>query len=300
MVSTRPAKVFLTVSIVMFILITLHIALNLYRLLRGFILLREVVTPHDYFLDLGRWDNVAHDLINAITTWLADFLVIYRCFLVWNNNYYVVILPALMVCMSIVANAVALHLFTRVPYGTIFGPELVHWMNTIYSLAFAQNSITTGLIAYKIWRQDRRSVAAGITSGEKTSLIPVVRIVVESAAIYLLELLVLIILYALKHNAQFILQEAVVPTVGIVFTLMTVRIALRSSKTLMTTARAQGTTQPHIAFHWASADSESKATSGQVTSDATGELESTFKAAAGMDDLCSRSAVHPTQSLQNP
>ena len=108
----------------------------------------------------------------------------------------------------------ALHLFTRVPYGTIFGPELIHWMNTIYSLAFVQNSITTGLIAYRIWRQDRRSVAAGISTGSKTSLIPVVRIVVESAAIYLLELLVLIVLYALKHNAQFILQEAVVPTVG--------------------------------------------------------------------------------------
>ena len=88
-------------------------------------------------------------------------------------------------------------------------------MNTIYSLAFVQNSITTSLIAYRIWSQDRRSVAAGISSGgSKSSLIPVIRIVVESAAIYLLELLVLIILYALKHNAQFILQEAVVPTVG--------------------------------------------------------------------------------------
>jgi hypothetical protein len=65
--------------------------------------------------------------------------------------------------------------------------------------------------------------------------------------------------------------------VGIVFTLMTVRIALRSSKTLMTTARAQGTTQPHIAFHWASADSDSKVTSGQAVSDATGKLECSCK-----------------------
>ena len=88
--------------------------------------------------------------------------------------------------------------------------------------------------------------------------------------------------------------------VGIVFTLMTVRIALRSSKTLMTTARAQGTTQPPIAFHWASADSDSKVTSGQVTSNATGELESTLKAAESMGDLFSKSTVHPTSSLQNP
>jgi uncharacterized iron-regulated membrane protein len=117
-------------------------------------------------------------------------------------------------CLWPAASAVALYIFTQVPYGTIFGPEVVHWMNTIYALAFAQNSITTGLIAYKIWHQHRSSVAAGMTSGRKTSLISVVRIVVESAAIYLFLLLVLIILYALKHNAQFILQEASVPTVG--------------------------------------------------------------------------------------
>jgi hypothetical protein len=84
--------------------------------------------------------------------------------------------------------------------------------------------------------------------------------------------------------------------IGIVFTLMKVRIALRSSKTLMTTARAQGTTQPHVVFHWASEDSGSKVTSGHVASDTTGELECGYK----MGVLCSNSTVHPTSSLQNP
>jgi len=38
--------------------------------------------------------------------------------------------------------------------------------------------------------------------------------VVESAAVYVLELIVLIILYALNNNGQFVAQEAAVPTVG--------------------------------------------------------------------------------------
>ena len=133
-------------------------------------------------------------------------------------------------------------------------------MNTIYALALVQNTWTTGLIAWRIWRQDRASAVIGLSSAtSRSSLIPIVRIVIESAAIYVLELIVLIILYALNHNAQFVLQEAVVPTVGmlngirfrdfpllmmsiqgIVFTLMTVRLAMRSSKTLMTTVRAEG------------------------------------------------------------
>jgi hypothetical protein len=87
-------------------------------------------------------------------------------------------------------------------------------MNTIYALAFVQNTWTTGLIAWRIWRQEKASAVIGLSSATSRSLIPIVRIVVESAAVYVLELIVLIILYALNHNAQFVLQEAVVPTVG--------------------------------------------------------------------------------------
>lgn len=52
------------------------IGLNLYRLLRGYVWLRSTIGPANYFLDLGRWDNIAHDLVNALTTWFADFLLV--------------------------------------------------------------------------------------------------------------------------------------------------------------------------------------------------------------------------------
>ena len=77
----------------------------------------------------------------------------------------------------------------------------MHWMNTIYALAFVQNVITTGMIAYRLWRHDRTAHILGVYSaGSRSSLLPIVRIVVESAMIYVLEVLVLIILYALDHN----------------------------------------------------------------------------------------------------
>ena len=88
-------------------------------------------------------------------------------------------------------------------------------METIYALALVQNTWTTGLIAWRIWRQERASAVIGLHSTtSQSSLIPIVRIVIESAALYVLELIILIILYALNHNAQFVLQEALVPTVG--------------------------------------------------------------------------------------
>jgi hypothetical protein len=70
--------------------------------------------------------------------------------------------------------------------------------------------MTTGLIAYRIWRQDRMS--RGIVSSYR--LIFLVRIIVESASIYVLNLLILIILYALHSNGQYVAQEAIVPVCG--------------------------------------------------------------------------------------
>jgi hypothetical protein len=52
------------------------VGVNLYRLLRGYVWLRDTVGPAAYFLDLGRWDNIAHDAINAVVTWIGDFLVV--------------------------------------------------------------------------------------------------------------------------------------------------------------------------------------------------------------------------------
>ncbi|KAF9030979.1 hypothetical protein BDZ89DRAFT_949212 [Hymenopellis radicata] len=242
-----PLQAFFLTTLLMFGVCTTHVAINLYRLLRGYVWLRETVGPANYFLDLGRWDNIAHDALNAVMTWMGDALVIYRCFIVWDNNYFIIAVPSALLVVSIIANSIALQLFTEVPLGTIFSPTLVHWMNTIYGTAFVQNFMTTSLIAYRIWRQDRASAIAGVHSqGSGTSsLIPIVRIIVESAALYMMQLIILIILYARNHNAQFIIQESLVPTIGIVFTLISVRISLRSSRLLKaTTVRPTGLSAP--------------------------------------------------------
>ncbi|KAF8582180.1 hypothetical protein K439DRAFT_1391994 [Ramaria rubella] len=242
---TFPAKVFFGATLVMFVIATSHIAVNLYRLLRGYVWLVDNPGPVIYFNDLGRWENIAHDAINAVMTWIGDMLLIYRCFIVWDNNYYIIALPTVLLALSIVTNSVALHLFTEVRLGTLFSPALVRWMDSIYAIALAQNTITTGMIAYRIWRQDRLSQEVGLRTtgaGSRASLIPVVRIVVESAVIYVLTAIIIIILYARNNNFQFVIQEAIVPIIGIVFTLISVRLAMRSSKVLITTTALEAKT----------------------------------------------------------
>ncbi|KAF7968814.1 hypothetical protein HWV62_29248 [Athelia sp. TMB] len=239
--NTGPSKIFFGAIILMFLTATTHIAVNLHRVMQAYVYQVDTIGPVAYFGDLGRWDNILQDSLNAFMTWVGDGLVIYRCYIVWQEKLPVVLVPIAMVIMSIIANSIALYRFAHLGQVTIFAPSLVHWMNTIYALAFVQNTLTTGLIAYRIYAQDRLS--RGLVASSQVGLVELIRIMVESAGVYVLNVLILIILYAVNSNGQYIAQDAIVPVCGIVFTLITVRLAMATAPTLQTTRRDQTTIQ---------------------------------------------------------
>jgi hypothetical protein len=81
-------------------------------------------------------------------------------------------------------------------------------------LAFAQNVLTTSLIAWKIWRQHCASQQSGLKAANNISLIQVIRIIVESAMVYTLQVFILNVLYFVGHPLQFVFQSITVPAAG--------------------------------------------------------------------------------------
>jgi hypothetical protein len=84
-------------------------------------------------------------------------------------------------------------------------------------MSFAINFLTTSLIAYAILRQHFESVETGITFASGFSLVYVVRVVVENALIYTLQMLVISILYELKHPSIIVFQTTCTPSIGALF-----------------------------------------------------------------------------------
>lgn len=66
-------------------------------------------------------------------------------------------------------------------------------------------------MAYRIWESDRRT--SFYRTSKENTLLPVLRILVESAAIQFVAELLLLSLYVSGSNAQFILLEPGVPLV---------------------------------------------------------------------------------------
>jgi hypothetical protein len=95
------------------------------------------------------------------------------------------------------------------PNASIFNPVLLDWITAFYSIAVTQNIITTGLMALRLWQVEKQSARYRLGGG---NFIPVMKILVESAALYLLIEILLLALYTVDHNAQYILLECVTPT----------------------------------------------------------------------------------------
>lgn len=77
-------------------------------------------------------------------------------------------------------------------------------------MSFVQSLLTTGLMAYRIWSADRRSARYRADTG---NLMPILRILVESAALQLLVEMLVLIFYASGLNSQYILLETITPLV---------------------------------------------------------------------------------------
>ncbi|KAF8576711.1 hypothetical protein K439DRAFT_1664515 [Ramaria rubella] len=217
---TTPRKIMFGTMVIMFVLATIHMGINLYRLLRGYVWLRDAPGgPAAYFADLARWDHIVKDSIYVTQTLLGDTLVIYRCWIVWSNSYRVIVLPLALLISSAYCGINVCWLFTKASGVSIFASRLAHYITVYFSLCFTENILTTAAVSI-------------LKPEDNSGIMAFVRIVVESAAIYAAATFILLLLYTPNLNIQYIALETITPIVGIVFTSITVRLALHNRKTV--------------------------------------------------------------------
>ncbi|KAF4582651.1 hypothetical protein EYR40_002574 [Pleurotus pulmonarius] len=238
------SRVMVGISCVMFFISTWHLAMNGYRLLQGFAVhVGDEGGAVGYIGNLRRWDHVLKDTLYATQEILGNAAGIYRCFILWNSDWRIIVLPLMLLVGSLVSGYTVCALFVQVdPTQSVFTNRLNSWIQAFYSIAVVQNVITTGLMAYRIWRTSNKSAKYKT----ENALLPIARILIESAALQLVVEILLLALYSRSVNAQYILLELVTPTVvsldfasitfgavlkdlqGITFNAITIRIKLRA------------------------------------------------------------------------
>lgn len=219
----RFSKVLFYSMISMFIMISIWTGISLYRGTQAYALIAKPPMAVNYYHDVTQWDNFSFGLFVILLTWHADALMIYRCFITWGRSFWVILLPTVLLALNFSISSAFL-VWNKNNDALPFRVAITI-LDIIYPLNVTQSILTTGIISWRIIAQHRASVAAGVhrISRGGVHLLTIVRIIIESAMIFTIQQLILLILLRLKSPVQMVFHVTTIPSIGIVFVLMALR-----------------------------------------------------------------------------
>ncbi|RPD56565.1 hypothetical protein L226DRAFT_251866 [Lentinus tigrinus ALCF2SS1-7] len=222
---TRITWIMVGTTIAMFTIATLEVALGLVHNLQAFIYYAGPGGPTVVFEDLSSWLNIVHTSDYVIQTFIGDGIMVYRCYVVYDRNWKVVLLPVLLWLTETVCGCVGVSIeATLHTSATLNEARLVPYITTILSLTLAMTTMTTGLIVYRIMQVNNSVASHDITRvGGNLRLTRVVRILVESGLMYTTSVVVFFGTFLASNNAQYGVSEVVVQLIPISFTLILIR-----------------------------------------------------------------------------
>ncbi|KZT60443.1 hypothetical protein CALCODRAFT_506885 [Calocera cornea HHB12733] len=226
----RPNYVLIAGACGMVIFSTLTLAFTYARAQKGFITLRDADGgPVAYFGAMSSTEEVLRTAFICAYLVLADAILIYRCWVVWSENYWIVAFPFLLWIGSIVVDSIMIATMARMDSTiSIFVINLGKWITAVLSFTLAQNIIVTALIVYRIW------VVNTSTGRSSTSTLrPIIAVLLESGCLYVTTLFVFLVTYLASSNAQFIMVDILNPMIGIAFTILIVRVGMGVTRSQM-------------------------------------------------------------------
>jgi len=219
----NPNFILIAAAMSMFLVNTTVLGISFARVDDAFIILRnEPGGPIADLTLLSQWKEVTRTALTCSYFVLADAVLIYRCWIVWGKNIWIVVFPMVLFLASATVDVFMVVTMATLDAGdSIFVTALGDWITAVISLTLAQNIIVTSLIVFRIWKinMSTASSAAG-------SLRPIVSIILESGVIYCASLFIFLMTYVAGSNSQYIMVDCINPMIGITFTLLIVRVGL--------------------------------------------------------------------------
>ncbi|PCH38135.1 hypothetical protein WOLCODRAFT_58976, partial [Wolfiporia cocos MD-104 SS10] len=202
--------------------VTAHWILTVDRLFDALIRFEGGKEPLAFYSNLSEPTEIAKTAFLIATLIVSDVLFIYRLWTVWSYNYYIIAIPSCAILGLCVAGPGIVYQLSRVSSQPVFENQLNHWISADYSFTFITNVYSSVGIAWKVWRASKGAKA---TYGGG-SLMRVIVVMVESAAIYTSYVVFFFVCYQAGSNLQYIAVDTLCPVAGIAFMLINVRVGM--------------------------------------------------------------------------
>ncbi|KAJ6490853.1 hypothetical protein C8R45DRAFT_1137709 [Mycena sanguinolenta] len=219
-VSIRPI---FGASCLLFCMGTAHYAINFNNVYTS-----TMVHPRPHIADETRLLAGA-DTIFILSDFLSQLILIYRCYLVWNQNIWVVILPIL-VAFGAASSGIAVTalLLSVAPTAPQAPADIVPFGDASFAMSLILNFTSSSLIVARLWWLCRVHKVPGISRARRI-VRQVTGIIIESGLLFLATQFVFVILFAITHPAQALMEPVAVHIYAISPLLIVVRISMGKS-----------------------------------------------------------------------
>ncbi|KAJ3565895.1 hypothetical protein NP233_g7350 [Leucocoprinus birnbaumii] len=220
------------VALALFAICTFDTAIGLLHNFHAFV---RSTNPEKEFLNIADWINIARSVNQTIAMILGDFVLIYRCWIVYGRRWLVVT-PSLILYLGNLAMAAKLIEVEANPNTlraiSLNSSQIRPWWLAFFAITAAQNTLTTSILIWRIWRVERESERFMNQSGsvmvhQPRHLRKVIRVIAESGAAYTTCVFVTFIVSATHSDALYPTSDMTLIATGIAFNVILVRSSAR-------------------------------------------------------------------------
>ncbi|KAG1783401.1 hypothetical protein EV702DRAFT_257861 [Suillus placidus] len=152
---------------------------------------------------------------------------IYRCFVVWQT-IWVIILPSMLWCSVAVTGFYSVYNFLQAVQPTsnterIFSKTTLRCIAAFYTLTLVTNLLSSGLLAFRIWKIERSVSTAHATKVTTTGIL---RVIMDAATLYSISLLCALISSLCSNDGGFVMIGILTSIISITFYMVIIRIAM--------------------------------------------------------------------------
>ncbi|TFK53450.1 hypothetical protein OE88DRAFT_1733372 [Heliocybe sulcata] len=210
---------------ILFLASTIHFAFGFNNVISAFINRRNEAGGPAVIVEEPDFD-LRIDVMFSVNNFLGDAVLTWRCWLVWQKDYRIVLLPAVMLLVYAASAIVGLYNLSQVVNGgNQFSPSVDGFGTASFALSLALNFIVTSLIAGRIYylaKQHRE----GLPDRHAKQYMNITIIMIESGALFALVQVAFVILWAIHSDAHWIGANPASQIYCIVPTLIIVRVGL--------------------------------------------------------------------------
>ncbi|SJL13244.1 uncharacterized protein ARMOST_16683 [Armillaria ostoyae] len=223
-------KILAGISVFMYIMATMHFAMRWFYTRRAFITNGE--TEETRLLALidratpggPSWVMAITGIAVGINIFITDCVTIWRCWIIWERNWRVIVLPCICTLCGIVFGVFLI--FQELDPLKDSQATSINWGMAYYIMALPTTVICTMLIVYRLAK-------AGATSKSlrciRNRCYHVIEILVESSALYVVVLAIFIVFDAMNSPYNMYPQAVLDSVTGIAPALILLRVVSRIS-----------------------------------------------------------------------